>query len=201
MSLIRFEVAVAADSVLPRDRCVNTLHFNLQSIPIVSPSPDIEQLCHDLADIYTSTWHSLGQHETRVTAYDQEQAKPSYPVAQWINDPGMAPTSAVPREVALCLSFYADRNIPRHRGRIYLPMCTTGHTNLGVRPTDGELNNALDMADAFKNLGGADVDWQVWSIADDTGRNVQQAWCDDEWDTMRSRGMRSTKRIQRAIGE
>lgn len=200
MALARFEVAVAADTLLPRDRCVNVLHFNIQQIPLVSPSPNLDQLCHDLAQIYSTTWHN-DSREIKVTAYDDQGTKPVYPSATYVQDEGLAPASDVPREVALCLSFYADRNIPRHRGRIYLPLCTSFSSATGVRPSQGIMDAALDMATAFKNLGGADVDWQIRSTRDSTSRNVQQAWVDDEWDTMRSRGMRATRRTQRAIGE
>ena len=50
------------------------------------------------------------------------------------------------------------------------------------------------MGAAFANLGGVNVDWQVYSPTDGVGRTVKSYWCDDEWDTMRSRGLRSTMR-------
>jgi len=200
MALALFQVAVGADTGLPRDRIVNTLSFNVGLGLDPTAGVDWQDLCHDLADVYKNHWHT-SPIETTVTAYNHEGSAPHYPLGTWTNDVGNHQPSASPREVALCLSFYADHNTPRHRGRIYLCPATAHATQLGTIPTETLMQKALDMATEFKNLGGANVDWQVWSKTDNTGRNVQEAYVDNEWDTVRSRGFRATTRFTAHIGE
>ena len=120
MALVRFEIAVAADSVLPRDRVVNTLHFNIQQIPIVSPSPDLDALGNDLADLYDTTWHA-GHHETTVTAYDQEGTKPVYPASRITKFSGSAPASGCPRPNACSNAWMASPWRPIRRAAMPWP--------------------------------------------------------------------------------
>lgn len=195
MSRAQLTVSVAADTMLPRDRLVNTLHFETQFDPLNPFSTDWNQLCQDLAEVYDTHWQNGTNREIVVKAYNDEGPQPHYPIGEHTMHEGGAPASNLPREVALCLSFYADRNIPRHRGRIYLPLCTAGVSSPDVRPGGAIMDKALAMAGHFSDLGGSNVNWQVYSPTDATGRTVTHAWVDNEWDTMRSRGMRATDRV------
>jgi hypothetical protein len=103
--------------------------------------------------------------------------------------------SGNPRELAICLSFYADRNIPRHRGRLYFPAPIVAGSSLSVRPSSIAMNAVAAFVPVFAGLGGVDVDWVVWSEKDRTARKVTNWWVDDEWDVVRSRGLRPTTRL------
>lgn len=193
MGLLKLQVAQCPDTVLARDRVVNTLYFDV-GFDILSPfSSDINELCSDLADLYISTWNSA-TYETRVTAYDPSGPPPHYPIGESLKNVGATFASDKPREVAICLSFYAQRNIPRQRGRIYLPMCTHGSGVSSLRPSSGLRDTVISMAQGFADLGGTNVDWQVYSGRDHAARKVTHAWVDDEWDTQRRRGLRPTTR-------
>ena len=193
MPLYRMQVAAAADTAFPRDRLVNTLHFDDAGV-----TSDPESLCQDLLDVFQAGWYSpSGAREIRVSAY--EVGDPGPPVATVVENEGTAPVSATVREVALCLSYYAGENRPRRRGRIYLPVLAQGAEN-GARPREGLLTAALALGDAFAGLGGADVDWVLYSPTESAHFDVTNTWVDDEWDTIRSRGLRPTTRVSGTPG-
>lgn len=194
MPLLRFQVAAQMDSTLPRDALVNTLHFNDQGV-----GSDADGLCADLLAIFQSGWYA-NPCQITVDAYNVG-APPQYPVGHAEANMGLSPASSCAREVSICLSYYATRNLPRQRGRIYLALCGTSYANDTARPPTARMTAALDLATDFSNLGGVDVDWQVYSPTDAVGRNVTNAWVDDEWDTMRSRGLRGSARQLVAINE
>jgi hypothetical protein len=94
----------------------------------------------------------------------------------------------------MCLSYYATVNRPRWRGRLYIPASLLSVTSPGLRPTAATISNTL----AFRTIltsGLPDGTFlEVWSPTDKNGHGVTQFWVDDEWDIMRSRGLRSTTR-------
>lgn len=189
------------DTANPRDVCTNTLYFKAP----LHTSADPGGLPQDLRNIYTArTEFTVGANEIETRFYDMEDPEPR-PI-RGSSKGAITKILGGPKEVALCLSFYADRNIPRRRGRLYFgPLAPTTE-----RPTDAFLNSALAMADSFAALGGTDIDWVVYSPTDhkahpendaeDYAYKVSDAWCDDEWDTVRSRGRKATKRFTRATG-
>lgn len=183
------QVAIAADSVLARDRIVNTLYFNAA---LGMDTDGADTLCADLATIYHTNWLQGVAHEINVRAYEVKTGPDGPPIGSHTKNLGIAPPAGRPREVALCLSYFATHNRPRSRGRIYLP--PLGHTMAG-RPTDAALQAAIALVPKFAALGGADINWVVHSRVSNTNPGVTNAWVDDEWDTQRSRGLRSTKRL------
>ncbi len=66
-----------------------------------------------------------------------------------------------PREVALCLSYYSERNLPRFRGRLFIGPWPKDF--LEERPTQFVRENLITLATAIGNVGGANVDWQLYS--------------------------------------
>jgi hypothetical protein len=199
MALIEAQVAVALDSTLPRDRIISVLHFNAHDIDPVA-GIDYNQLATDLDAIWRSNWgRPAGTQEQQVTLYDLDDPKPRAPRAQVVTSKGAAPNSNLPREVALCLSFYSERNLPRNRGRIYLSPAARGLSSLGARPSATNMSDALAMADAFSGLGGVNIDWCVRSVMDNQFKKVTHAFVDDEWDTVRKRGLRKTTRQEHDV--
>lgn len=192
MPKYKLQVSVAADSVLPRDRLVNTFHVDDHGI-----TSDPAKLALDTANIWKNSWmEGSAAREILVKVYEIGPA-PQFPKAEAVLHKGVAATSAFPREIALCLSFYATRNLPRQRGRMYLPLAATTWSP-GVRPTQTIRDRAIALGQAISGLGGADVDWIVWSKVAQAGLKVTNLWCDDEWDTVRRRGLKAVERTQAA---
>jgi hypothetical protein len=180
-------------SNLPRDVMTTNLYFNDRGV-----TTDPDQLAMDIAEVFDNVWNKFSQ-ELEVRLYDRADSKPRPVKGQALIHSGTRPVAGMPREVALCLSYFADRNLPRNRGRMYLPVSQyQTSTSLGERPGTNIMGAALAMVtlsnQSFPDVGGVDVQWCVYSRADDKFKQVTDAWVDDEWDTVRSRGLKATRR-------
>lgn len=191
--ILRLQVSTLGDTLFPRDRMVITPHFET-----TGPSTDADALCQDLADALYDWMND--KREVAVKAYDAQGAEPNYPIGEGIAGNTQSPISTCPREVALCLSFFSARNIPSWRGRLFIPATWHGG-DVAVRPAPGLMTHIGAMATILSDLGGIDVDWVVYSRKNNVARPVSNWWVDDEWDTIRSRGLRSTARIQGTVNE
>lgn len=197
MGLMRAIVSVAADSVLARDRCVNTLYFDVTNVSLLVGT-DADALASDLATIYHNLMNPTATREIDVRLYNMDDPKPRPIAGRFTKNVGAAPAGNIPREVAVCLSFYADRNLPKRRGRIFLPAFAIGDP-FGLRPAATTRTKLLDLADSFSGLGGVNVDWCMHSVKDQAHHKISTAWVDDEWDVQRSRGLRATTRATRNV--
>lgn len=197
MPTYKFQISMPVNSTLARDRISNTVHFDHVN---VMQGTDLESICDDLVAMY-ATRYGHADKEIRATAYDTD-AVPNYPRATSVINVGQVWSHNYPQEVALCLSFYGDyAGNKNERGRIFLMpgLSPSGGPGSG-RPSDTLLQWALDFYDApnasFPDIGGIDWKFGVYSPTKKSFKQSQHAWVDDEWDTMRSRGLRATKRLQ-----
>lgn len=198
MPIYKMQCAFTLDSLLPRDELVITPHFDDHGV-----GTDPQNLTDDLAAGLSAWWAVAGRVE--VTAYEVGGPPPHYPMAQTVVNPTGAPASNCPREVAVCLSYFATNNVPRRRGRLFIPhpVISTGTagTTPDVRPNAATRNKVGELVPVLTGLGGVDVDWSVYSRVDGQARPVSDWWVDDEWDTIRSRGLRSTTRLAGSVSE
>ena len=123
---------------------------------------------------------------------------PNYPQATTgFNFLSSLPTTLLPSEVALCLSFQAPR-IPgqiqnRRQGRVYIGPLNTGVASAG-RPS----STARSTLAAAAGVLGVDIQtdtdgfWAVWSAMNGTTAEVEEGWVDDAFDTQRRRGLQRT---------
>jgi hypothetical protein len=183
MATYRVAIGFPMDSVLPRDIVTINPHYE----------GDNPQALADAIKVNLKADSALGTNlPFTIKVYDAKKAPPSYPLYTTTNGTGFA-TSTGPREVALCLSYYATWNRPQFRGRLFIPATFVG-SGLALRPTDTQLANCLRWGNIVgKNLPSNHF-WVVYSRKAGTSAQVNQLWVDDEWDTMRSRGLRNTKR-------
>lgn len=177
------------------DRITNSLYFNDQGL-----NTNALNLATDLATIF-ATYRLLppGWDRVNVRLYDMAEPVPRQIQGEFTH---VAPTTGSsvggPREVALCLSYYSDRNLPRKRGRIYVGPWSNG--NMVERPPAGAIANLTSLKTSLANLGGVDVQWCIYSptrsLPGQTPvfEQVKAGWVDDEWDTVRSRGLRAIGR-------
>lgn len=187
MATYRAQIAFVADTALPRDAMVITPHYTG-----TDPAALATQLVTNIKAITR-----VNNASFTVNVYDATGPKPHHPLATAANA-GITPVSALPREVALCLSYYATLNQPRKRGRVYLPAPILGMTP-GLRPSAGDITALLGFGPAlFKGLPSGVVPI-VWSRKDLVAYPITNYWIDNEWDTVRSRGMNSTTRQQGTV--
>ena len=154
-----------------------------------------------------------------IKVYNVADAKPRPIIYQCQFLPGHAGAgNGMPEHVALCLSFYSLRNIPKHRGRIYLgPLKDTGATGSviagGIRPASTLMDALANSGERLRQALPASVtngmtlqvvpdtgavptatNWSIYSVKDNAFRLVTAGWVDDEWDTQRRRRVRASAR-------
>jgi hypothetical protein len=184
----RAQVTVWHDSLAPADGCTINPAFHVTSVWPAGPSG----LADDLASaVYAKFGGSTNR--VRVRMYELPLVKPIVPVAEVFKG-STSPASSCNREVALCLSYYSGSNTKRHRGRLYIPAHWLAISSLPSRPTSQNQTDALGWRTIFTGLGGVDVDWVLWSERDQAHRPVTDCYVDNEWDVVRSRGLKPTLR-------
>lgn len=192
MAKVRLQASILPTGGLPRDAITNTIFLDTDE---VATDPNYGSLATDLAVIYQGLGANLmpaGVGNVTVRAYDMADDSPRRVRAEATR--AIAGTGGPgPREVALCLSFRAERNLPRHRGRVFMGPIRS--SLMGERPTNTLEPAIAQFANGISGLGGVNVQWVVYSRRDNTYRTVRQWWHDDEWDTQRSRGLKSTRRV------
>jgi hypothetical protein len=193
----KFAISMPVTDTLARNRVMNVVHF--QHILGSLVDTDLESMCADLVELWKVRYFTSNK-EITCRAYDVD-AVPNYPRAEVTINGGQAWTASWPREVALCLSFAGPRRGVKHeRGRIYLcPAISSAFATLGVRPTTGQLDWALDFYDtsnaSLPDIGGVDWQFGIWSGKYQRFTKAEQAWVNDDWDTQRRRGLRETTRV------
>jgi hypothetical protein len=189
----KFVLSTWLDGVEPRDalQITPTFHHKLAS-------PNLTSMANDLLN----GWETFCQTNVRLvqmrcTIYDLQGTPPVYPAAQVERRTGAQIPATSNRDIAVCLSAYADNNRPRYRGRLYIPLCVTGLAPTGANVSSTIRDKIGTLVPLFEGLGGADWDWGVYSRVDNAFRKYTNWWVDDQWDTQRRRGRRSG---QRTIG-
>lgn len=189
----RFQISYLPTGSPPRDASVNT--FYLDTDFDGSINTDWDQLATDAANLFAT--HRVFPAAGAVTCkvYRMSDAPPREPVStKTATVTQVASGGAGPREVAYCLSYYADRNTPSRRGRMYIG--PWGKSEMSERPSfaNDALHPLRKLANGISGLGGVNVQWVQHSQKTGEFHNVTNWWFDDEWDTQRSRGLRSTTR-------
>jgi hypothetical protein len=201
MPRYRALVSTYKSSELPKDWVTNSVYFDDHGV-----GTDATQLATDIATLF-GTYRSLplGWDRVNCRLYDMAEPAPRQIQGQFTYTATPVATASGPREVALCLSFYGDANLPSHRGRIYIG--PWGYTSLTERPTSPQLTSMTALQVGLRGIGGVDVDWCVFSPKLSAGQGwtptgggepdfepISGGWVDDEWDTVRSRGLRLVAR-------
>jgi len=136
----------------------------------------------------------LAQNNHIVKFYDVGGAPPNYPVYEttW-NFANANPATDLPQEVALAVSYKNNSNnsVPRarRRGRIYISGWSEARNTAG-RPTNTAYESlATAYADYCDDVNViAAFTAVIYSRVQDITNNVEEVWCDNEWDTVRRRG-------------
>lgn len=168
----------------------NTLYF---AVDPVDPTIDYQALADDLRDIYQARSWTAGC-KIEVRAYNMGDDKPRPERAfSTVTKTGTQPDG--PHQVALCLSYYAERNLPQQRGRIYCgPFAKPG-----IQPTTVWMQELIDFAGLLAGLGGLNVDWSVYSptranLGQDPTSSITNVWVDNSWDIQRRRKLPASSR-------
>jgi len=178
-----------------RDQVVNTFYLDTD---VDLPLPgDANALADDAATLWATARDWPAPFDTmRVRIYNMADDEPREPVADRTK-PITTFGNCGPREVAVCLSYYADRNLPRRRGRLFIGPWTESVMKEQVPAT--QRTQLQNLANGISGLGGINVQWVQYSPRTGEFHNVTDWWVDDEWDTVRSRGKRATTRLKGTV--
>jgi len=184
VAIYRAQIGFPLDTALPRDVITINPHYNCDAA---------QPLADALKTNLIANPNVGAAFPFHIKIYDAQKPPPSFPLAEASNGTG-TPTTSVPRELALCLSYYGTWNRPRYRGRVYIPLALCGPATTTLRPTATQITKALSFGPTLgKNLPSGAI-WSVYSPTDNAARGISNYWVDDEWDIVRSRGMRGTTR-------
>jgi hypothetical protein len=170
------QAALQNRTAMAADQCENTFHFTGASTE--PTDSDIAGCIGRIADFYVAThgaalpitnWYSSEYPTIVIKVYDLAAAKPRPILGQaTVTLPGPAAGTPLPEEVALCLSYYSNRNIPRKRGRIYLGPFSSNSLGAGApgvsRPDTTFLASVAAAGTAL--LATSDGATSLGSIAD-----------------------------------
>jgi hypothetical protein len=199
---IRSDVINHAAGDVPADFAINVVYHNNTDITGVL---DVGWQSHadEIRDAFTGadpddpSFALYNSRVVEVKCYDLADAEPRPVRAHSIFNPGTpaAPDEIGPRQVALCLSYYAGRNLPATRGRIYV-----GPINAPPPvPNTGVMNEVMALGNALFNIGGANVHWQQHSEKTGVSSTITDIWVDNRWDTQRRRLVKATARQHRTF--
>lgn len=193
---LRFKCAWKFRDDNPKNLAVINPAFRVQWDPTGLPGdPDTQTLVDDLWAILDA--FQGGTTQLSVTAYRIGTPPPNYPLATKASPTtGAIASPACPPELAVCLSFFAVNNRPRHRGRLYLPAWAAGVTNTqaGLVVPPSTRTKVGGLVDSFGSLGGVNVDFGVWSDRDNAFRKATNWFVSDAWAVQRRRGIKETAR-------
>lgn len=203
------QVSLQAQSGLGQDEVINTMA--LDGAGSGTPEDDIELIISALDAFYSelATEEVIGDWLTgnfTVALYIPNLATGvlGAPVAFGSSIFTNGTGNTLPAEVAMCMSFAAAAEIgsvsARRRGRIYIgaiAVATLGATQ-PPRPIESKITALADAGeDLLTALGAAGVPLHVWSRVNGEVAEVERLWVDDEYDTVRSRGLEPTMRVNR----
>jgi hypothetical protein len=180
---LRAQIGFQYDSTVPRDLLMITPHYSANDAAGLGDAL--------VANLKANTL--VGNKPFTLNLYNVQATPPSAPVYTG-GQAGASPSSITPREVALCLSYYAQWNRPTFRGRLYIPATLLAGAP-GKVPTGTQMINAGSFAATLgKNLPSGNY-MIVWSRKTKSAAQVTDWWVDNEWDTVRSRGLKADSRI------
>lgn len=208
--LVTAQVVFQGTSNLPNDRYVNTFHFTrsvLSSGAMTEAEED--EIATRLVAFYNTDYPTFAianylsvlihreADTSQIRIYDMGESEPREPHIHTWTLAAAEGGGRQPQEAALCMSFYSERNIPRQRGRVYLgPFESIATAAATARPDPVLRQVGVNAMEALV----ASNDIMRWCTLHHTSLVAQQipvtaGWCDDEWDTQRRRGLKSTSRI------
>lgn len=204
---VRAHAVFHGSSGLPEDRFVHTFAFK----PIADAShADIHAaVVLALRDFYETTNGTAASLETflggqiprtayDITTYKLSEPVPREPLTSSETFSGNAPASSLPAEVAVCLSYYSDRPLPRQRGRIYFgPLASTAVGTLSAGDVRPSANMITALTTAATRLAlRTDITWGLISKASGEFLTITDGWVDNALDTQRRRGLSPSTRTE-----
>lgn len=189
------------DSGVPNDAVINTWHVEVEDL-----STGLTDAIAALDDFYGDVSSVFSQNvdfaNATFTAYKMSDPEPRAPTAVVASTPHTSGTTALPSELAICLSFQGSRisgtSQARRRGRVYLgPLMNVQNTTTSTVILNSTVDQIRDAAATLLAASDADADWRwcVYSTVNDALVTVSNGWVDNAFDIQRRRGITATQRL------
>lgn len=213
MAVIKVQAEIQMATAVPEDAVVNGWYFSRPGAAPFTPG-EIDLVLDEVDGFYDGIGAFMSVlvalNNTDYTVYDMNDPPPRVPMLTEQRGMATRGATALPNEVALCLSFKGDPvvGVPpaRLRGRLFIgPWAEAANEDTSGRPAG--LTAVLGLAlggQAIINsaaLAAAGINWVVYSptrrgagAAEDGTAVVTSGWVDDAWDTQRRRGLGATAR-------
>lgn len=201
MPAMRVQAILKTDSALPEDWVTNSWCFTGTDpfSDATAVNAAIKAFYDDLINTCLSGW--IAQNDHQLKWYDLPGVTPNYPVGEFSFNLSSNPSAVtMPHEVAMVMSFQAPR-VPgfpqaRRRGRLFIGPSAQA-VGAADRPSATQITTLAtaggDFLAAIQAIA-SDVEWAVWSQADQAAVGVANGWVDNSWDTQRRRGVKPTSR-------
>lgn len=205
MALVRFEIQqTVRPSDVPKDVVDATIYFNSGATSMAQGDHNawaahIGHIWFGDTNTGTSPFTMFSGRDGRVVTYDMADPKPRPERGIFVYTPGTHENGALgPRHVCSCLSFYAGRNLPSYRGRVFIGPHLLGV--LGETIPNSIRNQLMDLAARLQqtNASGSAVSCyhSIYSEKMKLDHPVTNYWCNDVWDTQRRRLSKETLRVK-----
>lgn len=205
----RAQFIMRGPSGLPEDVFVNNFVFRNNNIGS-TPAGFADDIKAALQEFYStavntpnsgsqlvSTYLTANRNDVvDVVVYDLGQTPPRSPIKRsFTMTKPTATTTGPPEEVAVCLSYYAGRPLPRYRGRIYLGPLTASAVafTAGKSIVTEPFRQALG-ASAARLMARPGMSWCVLSPTRGEASIITGGWVDNAFDTQRRRGVAPSAR-------
>lgn len=186
-------------SNLPADYATNT--WSCVADNDTAAQAFVTELIEFYRDVQGSLANVVALDDHIYKIFNRADPIPRQPVAEGTWDLTTTPSaSALPQEVALCLSFQGDPESgvsqARKRGRVYIgPLGQNTIASTG-RPSSTFVTTLATAGDTLltSSVASGTWDWTVHSATTGDNSVVTNGWVDDEYDTQRRRGRIATSR-------
>lgn len=212
MTRWRADVRLDDNSNKPEFQVSNTFYFD-DPANIIDVTLEIETFYSTIVPAtgfrlsrYLASTIARGTHGTAYW-YDIDAPLPhSWDFRVPFEITGAAADHDLPGEVAVCLSYHADlvgvpeeagsaRPAARRRGRLYIgPLTEAAADHTSGAPSMPDSTFLLTLKGAAERLHANVSEWSQYSKVNDVMLPITGGFIDNEWDTRRSRGRRSTAR-------
>lgn len=201
MPIARVQLSIPSQTGIPADAATNSWHFFADDLDgsTISSIKSALVTFYEALDTYKSDEQAWAL--TTYKFFDLSDPEPRYPVDEGVLGLSAAPSaSALPRELAICLSFHGDfgsgEPSGRRRGRVYF-----GPLSVVPLNSDGQVTSAAvtAFASAGTNLLSTSTlasgwSWGVYSRADSALWDVTGGWVDNSFDVQRRREQKPSLR-------
>lgn len=196
----RLQAIIKTTTGLPRDYATNTWYVTADDLTAAQAARTALAARYLTFSSYFAGNAVVVVGGLEIKIYDMAQPEPRVPLSTANFSLNPQTGDALPPEVALVLSYRADYlsgvAAASRRGRVYMPFLIESSNGTDGRPAAPIIAALAAFGTGFlaDSTSATTWSWMQHSTKLDAYANVAAGFVDNEWDTQRRRGRRSTSR-------